>query len=201
VKIRRSVLGIALLFILPAIVTVMAFFTLAAADPADIVAGTPLAVTPTTLPDTVTPLAQPDPNEIYRAAVAAYESGNYVLAEERFRAALVLAPGDANLHNSLGLTLVQQGRPEEAIAEYEMAVTLDPALAEAHYNLGMAHHALKQWAEAEAAYQAALAADPTLALAHNGLGNLYHDQGQAEAALAAYQLAVTHGPELGRRHT
>jgi tetratricopeptide (TPR) repeat protein len=41
-------------------------------------------------------------------------------------------------HNNLASILFDQGKTENAIAEYDQAVCLNPLFFEAHYNLGLA---------------------------------------------------------------
>ena len=48
---------------------------------------------------------------------------------------LALRPDSAAVHNSLGNALKDQGKFDEAAAEFERAVTLGPDLAEGHNNL------------------------------------------------------------------
>jgi tetratricopeptide (TPR) repeat protein len=49
-----------------------------------------------------------------------------------------LKPGDANAHYNLGLALVHQGKPDEAIRHWLEVIRLDPNNTNAHYNLGQA---------------------------------------------------------------
>jgi Flp pilus assembly protein TadD len=49
---------------------------------------------------------------------------------------------------NLGLAVLAQGRPEEALLCQREALRLDPDSADAHNNLGMAHYAQGHIAEA-----------------------------------------------------
>jgi serine/threonine protein kinase len=51
---------------------------------------------------------------------------NFKEAEQEFKRALELSPGDANIHLWYGNFLVQAGRVEESLAEFKLAQTLDP---------------------------------------------------------------------------
>lgn len=188
---RWLLAGLAGMLVLPFVVTMMAFFTLASTDTAVLAIGTPLVITPSTPPQ---PSSTPDVNAIYVAGISAFESGNYDLAEVQLKSALALAPDEAELHNSLGLILARQNRFLEAVSAYETAVSLDSSLAKAYYNLGTAYSELRQFAEAEAAFMAALRAEESFTLAYNGLGDLYLDWDQPEAALQAYDRAVDSDP-------
>ena len=129
---RWLLFGLGSMLILPLIVTVMAFTTLASTEVADLVAGTPLVITPTATAPRVTPTSAPNLNAIYEAGTAAFQTGDLALAEALFTEAVSLAPDEADLHNSLGLALARQNRLREAVAVYETAVTLNPQFAEAH---------------------------------------------------------------------
>jgi Tfp pilus assembly protein PilF len=51
---------------------------------------------------------------------------NFNEAEQEFKRALGSSPGDANVHLWYANFLVQDGRIDEAIAEFKTAQTLDP---------------------------------------------------------------------------
>jgi Tfp pilus assembly protein PilF len=69
-------------------------------------------------------------------------------AESAFRKALALRPGDAHLHNNLGIALREQGRPEAAIEPFRAAVRIDPEYGLAHRNLAMALVEVGEYREA-----------------------------------------------------
>ena len=126
-------LGVLGMLSLPIVVTLLAFNTLATTPADEIVAGTPLVQTQTPAAAVTavapannlaaTPIPPRDPNPIYRAGLDAFAAGEYALAETRFREALTIAPETADLHNSLGLALRQQGRLDEAVDALQTAVS------------------------------------------------------------------------------
>ncbi len=79
-----------------------------------------------------------------------------------FEEVLRQIPGDANVHNSLGILLAAQpGRLQEAISHFETAVRLHPDYFEARYNLATALSQVPgREAEAIAQYEAAQRLDP-----------------------------------------
>ncbi len=190
---RRFLLAVAALLGMPAILTVLAFGVLLT-TPLDAMAiGTPLVVTPTaTAPATPIPGANPD--ALVQVGLAAYEAGEFALAEQHFRSALELAPGEAVLHNALGMALAQQSRTDEAIAAYQASIRLDPALADAVYNLASAEHALGRLAEAVAAYRRAIDLDPRLLPAYRSLGALYAGRDEIDLAALTLERAVALAP-------
>ena len=57
--------------------------------------------------------------------------GDMAAAESAFRAYIRLAPDEANPYDSYGEFLLEQGKHDEAEAQYEMALTKDPTFANA----------------------------------------------------------------------
>ena len=76
-------------------------------------------------------------------------------------------PGDAKVHNSLGILLANQpGRLEEAISQFEAAVRLHPDFVAAQYNLGTALSQIPgREAEAIAHFEAVQRIEPSPAVA------------------------------------
>jgi len=66
------------------------------------------------------------------------ELGQFGAAEQAHRAALKLEPNRSGLHNNLGYSLLLQGKPEPAAAEFRAALKMDPRSEIAHNNLGAA---------------------------------------------------------------
>ena len=73
-------------------------------------------------------------------------------------------------HTNLGIALRDQGKLDEAIAEYRKAIRLKPDLAEAHHNLGIALASQGKLDEAIAEYRKAIRLKPDVAEAHINLG-------------------------------
>ncbi len=188
-------LGIGAVLLPPLVVTVLAFQTLAAVDPADLVIGTPLVITPTPDDGRIPELRAGDPQPLFQAAVMAYREGNFATAAAYFRAAAALLPDEAALWNGLGLSLSAQNQIEPAAAAFREALRLDPQMAEAQFNLGSLYQAAGDFAAAAAAFEAALAVDPSLAAAHVALGALAHEQGELARAAAAFEQALALDPD------
>jgi tetratricopeptide (TPR) repeat protein/mono/diheme cytochrome c family protein len=76
---------------------------------------------------------------------ALQEAGNTLLASgraqegaDRYREALGLQPGNADVHNNLGSALLALGQVADAVAQFESALRLDPQHAAARDNLALA---------------------------------------------------------------
>lgn len=107
-----------------------------------------------------------------------------------YRAALRVAPNDAEGHNDLGCELVLTGAPAEAVAHLERAVALKPHVASHHSNLGNALRAVGRRREAIAAYERALQLDPDSADGHANLGAEFAETGRLDEALPHLETAV-----------
>ena len=57
---------------------------------------------------------------------AHYRQGSLIEAEQAFRAARDLLPGDASIQYHLGLMAYKQGRRAEALSAFKRALLLDP---------------------------------------------------------------------------
>ncbi len=86
--------------------------------------------------------------------------------------ALEIAPGNAEVHNNLGLALAAEGRIDEAMAHYRKVLESRPDDALTHNNLGNALAGLGRFDEAATHYRHALKVQPNLATAHNNLGGV-----------------------------
>lgn len=137
---------------------------------------------------------------VFEEAAVLMRHGSCEEAARRFRAALRLAPQDADLHYNLGVALAGAGQHAEAIASLRRALALRPGSADAHVNIGDSLQALGRHAEALDAYVRALTAHPGLAEAHNNLGNALQAIGRFEDAIGHYQKAVAARPEYGVAH-
>ncbi|MGD1849964.1 MAG: tetratricopeptide repeat protein [Cyanophyceae cyanobacterium] len=101
---------------------------------------------------------------------------------------------------NLGAALMQKGRIQEALAEYEQARRIDDSVPELHYNLGNAYGQTGRAADAIAAYQRAIALRPTYANAHYNLGNSLLTLGQNAEAENAYREAIASNDQFAEAY-
>src|SRR6266446_619126 len=96
---------------------------------------------------------------------------------------------------SLGLTLAEQGKLDEAIATLREAVRLRPDFAQVQHNLGvaLAHHGQPE--EAIACFRQALHSKPDYAEACYNLGNVLAEHKKRDEAVAAYRRALQIKPD------
>ena len=129
--------------------------------------------------------AAQSPREIYQQAVSHMKKGEWEQAVERLEKAVEAVPGNARLHNTLGIALSSAGRADAAAAQFERALELEPNYPSALKNLAL--HALSRQRpdEAQKRFERLLEMVPGDPVAHLGL---------AEIAFAkdAFAAAVPH---------
>jgi Tfp pilus assembly protein PilF len=104
------------------------------------------------------------------------DAGEFQDAEIAYRAAAAQSPDRSDVLNNLGYNLLLQGKPAEAIEQFEAALTIEPHSQIAHNNLGIA--ILAQWKDDTQPRDALLhwqsVSDP--ATAHNNLASILMEQ-------------------------
>ncbi|KAF8499718.1 hypothetical protein F5888DRAFT_1802201 [Russula emetica] len=81
-------------------------------------------------------------------AVLLNTNEDYSRAQDCFRTALSVRPGDWLLYNRVGATLANGGRADEALSYYHRALEINPAYIRARFNLGISCISLKRHEEA-----------------------------------------------------
>ncbi|MFQ5961077.1 MAG: tetratricopeptide repeat protein [Candidatus Methylomirabilales bacterium] len=104
------------------------------------------------------------------------------------------APNEAAQRNNLGASLLEQGKVDEAVAEFQKAVELEPANTVAHLNLAYAYDRQGRIEEAVSQYQKVIDLEPGNFFAHNNLGALYDKQGLYEDAIREFEWALEIDP-------
>ena len=84
-----------------------------------------------------------------------------------------------------GVTLIKDGKYDDAIAKFNEVIAKIPNCAECFNNIGEAHLRKKEYDQAEAAYKKAIGANANSPEAYMGLANLYTAQGKTDLALEA----------------
>jgi len=104
-------------------------------------------------------------------------------------------------HDAVGDLYLEDGKFDEAIAEYRASIALNPQSAPTHYNLGYAlagragGAGSNGVAEAVAEFREALRIDPDYAQAHNNLGALLELQGRTTEAREHFERAIATRPD------
>ncbi len=119
---------------------------------------------------------------------------NFKEAEQEFKRALELSPGDANIHLWYGNFLVQAGRVEESLAEFKLAQTLDPLSPIIGSLAATPLIASRRYDDAIANLQKVLELSPSAALPYFYLQTAYEGKGDYSNAIdAAGRLALAFG--------
>jgi tetratricopeptide (TPR) repeat protein len=130
-----------------------------------------------------------DAYSFLRAGLANERTGDYAGAVRAYERGLAVQPENAELLNSLGFALFQQGRSQEAVDALEKAVAADPRHKKAHNNLALAAIDLGELELAEAHYRESLAIEPQPAI-YNDLGFVLERQGMTDEAVELYRKSL-----------
>lgn len=103
----------------------------------------------------------------------------------------------ANKHINLGLELAEQGRPHEAIVEFDEAIRRDPKNADAYNHRGNVHRGLSQSETAIRDYGEAIRIDPEFADAYKNRALVHMELGNGEEARKDIELAAVFGMDRG----
>ncbi len=106
----------------------------------------------------------------------------------------------AKTYIDAGNTLKEQGRLDEAIANYQQALKIEPNNALAYSQIGEIYVMQGKMAEAIAACQNAIKLQPNLAAAYKNLGNALQAGGKIDEAIRAYTKAVEIDPQFAEAY-
>jgi len=98
-------------------------------------------------------------------------------------------------HYTTGARALADGKPEEAIPEYQALIEKQPGQATPHSLLGSAYAAAGRLPEASASFRRALELEPREAAHHNNLGLVLIRSGQLDDGLRHIERAVQLDPE------
>ncbi len=132
-----------------------------------------------------------------RMAQVLLRDGHPIDAEKAFREVLKEDPRNPEVLDGLGVSLVMQGRYQDALAPLQKAVQLAPENGSFRNNLGVAQMELGQYAEASSAFAAAEASsnsDDRISAAINR-GRLAQRRGDLAAAEQEFTLAMARDPK------
>jgi Flp pilus assembly protein TadD len=99
-----------------------------------------------------------------------------------------------------GLTLIREGRWDEALEQFRRAVALEPGSVEFLRYLAEAAAVREVYPEVKACCLRILDIDPGQAVVHNALGWVLQLEGQPEEAIAHYRAAIRLQPDFATAH-
>ncbi|PYN89795.1 MAG: hypothetical protein DMD87_04090 [Candidatus Rokuibacteriota bacterium] len=113
--------------------------------------------------------------------------------------AININPSNAVYRDTLGVVLLELGRPDMALEHFKKAIELNPMYADAHFHLGTALAESRRWEEAVVSYRKALEL-PTLTIpesANQNLGLALYHLKQYREAEQTLRFAITAYYNLG----
>lgn len=116
--------------------------------------------------------------------------GQFGLARAKYQKALDLNPSEWRLEYKIGVILLHQNAPGDALPYFRAMTARDPMNSRGWEGEGRALLAAKEHEGAETALKKAVRLDSGNWQAQLALGMLYDDLGQLDAALAAFQAAL-----------
>jgi len=132
----------------------------------------------------------------HRLGYCHFALGDFRNAETALRREVELYPDLVNAHNLLGIVLIRQSRPEEALSVFRTALAVDPQSAEANNNLGNTLAELGRDEEAIPFLEKVVGLNPGLAAARYNLGIAFHNLKRHDEAIAGFRGALDLAPGL-----
>jgi tetratricopeptide (TPR) repeat protein len=96
---------------------------------------------------------------------------------------------------ALADALFDEGRLDEAIAEYKALIAMTPDDACAHFGLGDAYHGKRIYGLALAEIREALRLKPEWPFYHNKMGKILESAGDIDGAIGQFKLAISLKPD------
>jgi tetratricopeptide (TPR) repeat protein len=139
---------------------------------------------------------------ILAASVGAteYQLQFWQSSEKLFAHAVAVTKDNAIALINLGVSLEEEGRGPEALAEYRKAIAIEPNRFQARNNVANLLASMGQRDEAYREYQEALRLNPDAAVAHLNFATLLSEMGHFDEAMNEYNRAVQLEPEDPRPH-
>lgn len=104
---------------------------------------------------------------------------------------------EAKEHHDAGVAFYDQGKFEEAVAEFNLSIELDPDFISAYNNLGLAYDKLEDFDRAIGAYTKAIALGPNEPTGYYNRSFAYNSLGDYAAALEDLDRAIELDPKHG----
>ena len=138
----------------------------------------------------------------YEQAVRNLTENRLALGMAALKEALQLDPDNAQYHNTLGLVLLNLGRPVDAQAEFQTAIGLEKTSPDLQHNLGIALAQQNRFDDAVAAYKKALTfpAYTTPEVAYYNMGEAFIRLGKPQEAQESFRAAIQLEPTMVAAH-
>lgn len=127
------------------------------------------------------------PQDLYQKAISHMQQEEWEPAIEILRQVVVAVPGNARLHNTLGIALSSSGDGEAAAAQFGRALRLEPGYPSALKNLALHEMSRDRLGAAEPYFRQLLAIPSERAFAHLGLAEVAFSRGEYSAAVPHFE--------------
>ena len=132
----------------------------------------------------------------FLAVLTWQQCGYWKNSIELFKHTLQLTKDNYVAYNSIASALIEQGKIEEDIANYNEAIRLKPNYADAYYNRGIIYTNIGQYHLAIKDYNKAIFLNPNQVEAYNNLGFIYINLGQYGQAFEVFSKAILIKPDF-----
>jgi len=130
-------------------------------------------------------------DDLYDAAKASFDRGNYKAAIELFKRVVDADPKHKTAWMDLGRAYMLVRQTDDAIAAFKKQAELNPYDEYAYGALGWAYTTARNYDDAAAAFNKALEIDPLSEYAHAALGSMYAEAHQYDKAAPELEKAVS----------
>ncbi len=131
--------------------------------------------------------AAQSPRDTYRQAVEHMQKGEWKPAVELLEKVVEAVPGNAKLHNTLGIALSSAGRVEEAASQFNRALEIEPRYPSAHKNLALLEMSRRRLDAAQSHFARLLELTPGEPLARLGLAEIAFANNDFAAAIRHFE--------------
>ena len=115
------------------------------------------------------------------------QRGEWELAVTLLREVVAAVPGNARLHNTLGIALSSAGHADKAATQFNRALELEPAYPSALKNLALHEMSRKRPEAAKPYFERLLAAPGEDSFAHLGLAEIAYSKGEFAKAIPHFE--------------
>jgi tetratricopeptide (TPR) repeat protein len=130
-------------------------------------------------------------DDLYDAAKASYERGNFKAAAELFKRVVGADPKHKTAWMDLGRTYMVLRQTDDAVAAFQKQADLNPYDEFAFSALGWAYTTERKYEEAATAFNKAIEINPLSQYAHAAMGSMYAEAHQYEKAAPELEKAVS----------
>jgi tetratricopeptide (TPR) repeat protein len=143
---------------------------------------------------TPTPAADLKGDELYDAAKASYERGNFKAAIDLLKRVVEADPKHKTAWMDLGRSYMVLRQTEDAVAAFKKQAELNPYDEYAYGAIGWAYTTERKYDQAAEAFNKAIEINPLSDYAHAALGSMYQERHQYDKAAPELEKAVSLKP-------